>query len=180
MPPLGPCHYLAGNRKDWGISRLAGVPSAQHLSSFRVYIQGGWFRQSQIEELSRRIGSVTSGLLFGKRETYENSQIHSLAGPGCNVCRFFCRGLSTIVDLGRLWAASAPGVRSTPLPATRLSLDARLLELWTSRIFLGSRNMGHGAAAWLVVDTRLLGLGRQRIPVSRWILGPDHRVLRWH
>ena len=164
MPPLGPCHYLAGNRKDWGISRLAGVPSAQHLSSFRVYIQGGWFRQSQIEELSRRIGSVTSGLLFGKRETYENSQIHSLAGPGCNVCRFFCRGLSTIVDLGRLWAASAPGVRSTPLPATRLSLDARLLELWTSRIFLGSRNMGHGAAAWLVVDTRLLGLGRQRIP----------------
>src|SRR5271166_6714738 len=80
---------------------------------------------------------------------------------------------------GFVWSASAAGVCSAALSSRGLHLDPGLLgvgpRFW--RLLLGAGNMGPGPRSRLLLDARLVGMGRRRIHVPWRLLGPGGGVL---
>src|SRR5262245_35769973 len=96
-----------------------------------------------------------SGTTVGSRDR------HSLVRPGgCGSLRF-------------LRSSRSSGLRTAAVSRRRLHLDSGLLGLgWRIwRLLLGSRHMGASSGTRFLLDSRLLGLGRQWIFLYRGILG---------
>src|SRR3954462_2022906 len=95
-------------------------------------------------------------------------------------CKSIGRRFRSDRDLDLFWSAGTPDLRTAALPSGRLYLDARLLGVRSGlrRLLLGPRHMGGSARSRFALDSRLLGLGRQPVFLSRRLLGSRGRFLR--